>query len=66
MLHDALGELAASMAQARAFTECDFRKGLVEGKNIMSPPRKKALATWQIYYNSAINPLAMVLNNLMP
>merc|ERR1712098_496497 len=37
-----------------------------EGKNIMSPPRKEALTTWQIFYNSTINPSAQVVNNLMP
>ena len=41
--------------------------GLVEGKNtVMSPPRKRALATWQIYYNLTINPSGQVVNRLLP
>ena len=45
-MSNAIGELTTSMAQARAFAKCDFQMGLVEGKNtVMSPPRKKALAT---------------------
>ena len=64
---NALGELATSMAKAHAFAECNFQMGLAEGENtVMSPPRKKALATWQIYFNSTINPLAQVVNNLLP
>ena len=43
--NNALGELADSMAKAREFAECDFRMGLVEGENVLSPPHKKALAT---------------------
>ena len=67
MLHNnALGELGDSLAKAREFTECDFRTGLAEGETVFSPPHKKALATWQIYYNSAISPPLTVLNNLMP
>ena len=54
------------MAQACSFAECDFRLGLEEGENIISPPRKKALASWTIYYNSTINPSAHIVNNLMP
>ena len=64
--NNALGELADSMAKARKFPEGDFRLGLAEGETVFSPPRKKALATWQIYYNSAISPPATVRNNLMP
>ena len=44
-VNNALGELASSMAQARSFAECDFRLGLEEGQIVMSPPRKKNLAS---------------------
>ena len=54
-VNDALVELADLMAQARSFAECDFRLGLEAGQNVMSPPRKKALASWMLYYNSTIN-----------
>ena len=64
--NNALNELADSMAQARSFAECDFRLGLEEGQIVMSPPRKKALTSWTIYYNSTINPCTQIVNNLMP
>ena len=41
---DTFGQLAGSMAKAREFAECDFQMG-AEEETIMSPPRKKALAT---------------------
>ena len=63
---NALNELADSMAQARSFAECDFRLGLEAGQNIMSPPHKKALSSWTIYYNSTINLCAQIVNNLYP
>ena len=63
--NNALGELADSMAKAHEFAEYDFRMGLAEGETVFSLTRKKALATWQIYYNSAISPPLTVLNNLM-
>ena len=66
-MSNAIGELTTSMAQAHAFAKCDFQMGLVEGKNtVMSPPRKKALASWTIYYNSTINLCAQIVNNLYP
>ena len=61
-----LNNLADSMANALSFEECDFRLGLEEGQTVMSPPRKKALASWTIYYNSTINPCAQIVNNFMP
>ena len=61
-----LNELADSMANARSFAECDFRLGLEEGQVVMSPPRKKALTSWKIFYNCTINPCAQIVNNLMP
>ena len=64
---NALGELATSMAQACAFAECDFQMGSEEGETtIMSPPCKRALATWQTYYHSMINPTGQVVNRLLP
>ena len=63
---NAMNELADLMAQACLFAECDFRLWLEEGQIVLSPPRKKALASWTIYYNSTINPSAQVVNNLMP
>ena len=63
---DALVELAGLMAKACEFAICDFRLGLAVGKTVFSVPHKKALASWQIYYNSAISPPLTVLNNLMP
>ena len=65
-VNNALNELADLMIQARSFAECDFRLGLEEGQIVMSPPRKKALTLWTIYYNSTINPCAQIVNNLMP
>ena len=52
---DALGDLALSMGKAHEFVECNFWMGTEEGENIMSPPRKRALATWQTYYHTTIN-----------
>ena len=49
-----LNELADSMANARSFAECDFRLWLEEGQVVMSPPRKKALESWTIFYNSRL------------
>ena len=64
---NALGELATSMAQAHAFTECDFQMGSEEGETtVMSPPRKRALATWQTHYHLTINPTGQVVNRLLP
>ena len=55
------------MAQACAFAECDFQMGSEEGETtLMSPPHKRVLATWQIYYNSTINPSGQVVNRLLP
>ena len=65
-INNALFELADSMAQARSFAESDFRLGLEEGTTMMSPPRKKALASWTLYYNATINPCAQIVNNLYP
>ena len=61
-----LNKLADSIANARSFAECDFRLGLEEGQVVMSPPRKKPLVSWTIFYNSTINPYAQIVNNLMP
>ena len=33
---------------------------------MMSLPRKKALASWTLYYISSINPCAQIVNNLYP
>ena len=41
---EAFGQLASSMAKAQEFAECDFQMG-AEKETIMSPPRKKVLAT---------------------
>ena len=64
---NALGELTTSMAQAHAFAECNFQMGSEEGETtVMSPPLKRALASWQIYYNLTINPSGQVVNRLLP
>ena len=65
-IDNALFELADSMAQGGSFPESNFRFGLEEGETVFSPPRKKALASWSLYYNSIINPCAQIVNNLYP
>ena len=52
---DALEDIAQTMGKAREFVECNFRIGPQEGANIMSPPHKRALATWQSFYHTTIN-----------
>ena len=59
---DALGDLAGSMAKAREFVECNFWMGTEEGENIMTPPRKRALATWQTYYHTTINGTGQIVH----
>ena len=64
---NALRELATLMAKAREFAKCDFQMGSEEGETtIMSPPHKRALATWQTYYHTTINPTGQVVNRLLP
>ena len=65
-INNALFELADLMAQARSFTESAFRLGFEEGITVMSPPRKKDLSSWTLYYNATINPCAQIVNNLYP
>ena len=51
-----LGELASLMAKAREFAKRNFQMVSEEGETtVMSPPRKRALATWQTYYHTTIN-----------
>ena len=57
-IDDALFLLADSMAVARSFAERNFRLRVDENETVFSPLRKKALATWSLYYNSTINPCA--------
>ena len=61
-IDNALFELANLMAQARSFAECDFKLGSEED-TVMSPPRKKALSSWTLYYNATIDPCAQIVNN---
>ena len=63
---DPLGDLALSMGKAHEFVECNFRIGTEEGENIMSPPRKRVLATWQTYYHTTINGTGQIVNRLLP
>ena len=65
-VNNALNELADLMEQACLLAECDIRLGLEAGQNVMSPPHKKALSSWTIYYNSTINLCAQIVNNLYP
>ena len=65
-VNDALFSLADSMAAAPSFAESNFRLGVDEKETVFSPPRKKALASWSLYYNSTINPCAQIVNNLYP
>ena len=50
-IDDALFLLADSMAVARSFAESNFRLGADENETVFSPLRKKALASWLLYYN---------------
>ena len=65
-INDALFLLANSMAAAHSFAESNFRFGVDEKETVFSPPRKKALASWSLYYNATINPCAQIVNNLYP
>ena len=65
-INDALFLLADSTAAACSFAESNFRFGLDENETVFSPPRKKALASWSLYYNSTINPCAQIVSNLYP
>ena len=65
-VNDALFLLADSMAVAHSFAESNFRLGMVEKETVFSPPRKKALASWSLYYNATINPCVQIVNNLYP
>ena len=65
-IDNALFELANSMAPAHSFAESNLKLGLEEGETVFSPPHKKALASWSLYYNSTINPCAQIVNNLYP
>ena len=40
--------------------------GTEEGETIMSPPRKRALTTWQTYYHTTINGTGQIVNRLLP
>ena len=62
---DAFCELASSMAKDREFAKCDFQMG-AEEETIMSPPHKRALATWQTYYHTTINGTGQIVNRLLP
>lgn len=64
-INNALFDLADSMAQARSFAESDFKLGS-EADSVMSPPHKKALSFWTLYYNATINPCAQIVSNLYP
>ena len=52
---DTLEDIAQTIGKAREFVECNFQMGTEEGENIMSPPRKRAQATWQSFYHTTIN-----------
>ena len=65
-IDDALFLLADSMVAACSFAESNFRFGVDEKETVFSPPCKKALASWSLYYNSTINPCAQIVNNLYP
>ena len=68
-IDDAFFGLSDTMAAARSFSESNFKLGAEEnktGKTVFSPPRKKELASWLLYYNSTINPWAHIVNNLYP
>ena len=51
-VNDALFLLADSMAVAPSFAESNFRLGVDEKETVLSPPRKKALASWSLYSNA--------------
>ena len=65
-INDTLFLLTDSMAVARSFAESNFRLGADDNETVFSPPHKKALASWLLYYNSTINPCAQIVNNLYP
>ena len=58
-IDDAFFGLSDVMAAARSFAESNIRLGAEENKTVFSPPYKKALASWSLYYNSTINPCAV-------
>ena len=54
------------MGKACEFVKSNFQMGTEEGENIMSPPRKRALATWQSYYHTTINGPEQRVHRLLP
>ena len=61
-----LEDLAQTMGKAREFVECNFWMGTKEGENIMSLPRKRALATWQSIYHTTNNGPGQIVHRLLP
>ena len=68
-INDTFFGLSNAMAVAHSFAKSNFKLGAEEnktGETVFSLPRKKALASWSLYYNSTINPCAQIVNNLYP
>ena len=61
---DTLEDIAQTMGKAREFVECNFQSGAEGGANVMSPPCKQALATWQSFYHTTINGPGQIVNRL--